>query len=120
MAEAFGEAANIMVGIDDEYKIHPEDTGRVVHLTSSDPVTPTTTLRDPDFGLSAPGALKLSRDVEYCQWIETSSTDTDEDGHKTKHIIITNNGCPTTSLVCFSTNQPPISILPGIHTPLAP
>jgi hypothetical protein len=80
MAEAFGEASNIMVGIDDEYKILPQDTSHVVHLTSSDPVVPSTTLRDPDFGISAPGAVKLSREVEYCQWIETSSSTTNDDG----------------------------------------
>lgn len=51
--------------------MHPSavDVDHVVHFQSSN-IVPSTTLQDPDLGVTVPKALALRREVEYCQWQE--------------------------------------------------
>ena len=52
--------------------VDPQVNGKLVHLTGT--MQPTTPARDPVFGVTGDGLLRLSRNVEMYQWKETSSS----------------------------------------------
>ena len=52
--------------------VDPQANGKLVHLTGT--MQPTTPARDPVFGVTGDGLLRLSRSVEMYQWKETSSS----------------------------------------------
>ncbi|MDQ0314684.1 TMEM43 family protein [Amorphus orientalis] len=60
-----GEAAVVPVS---HGHIDPANEGRLVHV--SGPVRTRATPTDPDYGMSAPGALRLERVAEMFQWVE--------------------------------------------------
>jgi hypothetical protein len=52
--------------------VDPRNDGKLVHLTGM--MQPATPARDPVFGVSADGLLRLSRKVETYQWQQTASS----------------------------------------------
>ena len=55
-------------------KVDPANESKLVHLSGE--ATSQETLKDPDLGIAAEGAIKLSREVEMYQWTESSKTET--------------------------------------------
>jgi Transmembrane protein 43 len=64
-----GAAAIVETGAD---TVDPSTNGKLVHLTGT--LLATTPARDPEFGVSADGLVRLRRNVEMYQWKEESST----------------------------------------------
>ena len=82
---AFEELESQIVEVDaDEMTTFPQKDGTPVYLSSEY----TGSASDPAFGLDVDHALTLTRDTEYCQWLETSQescdTCTDNDGNSYK------------------------------------
>jgi hypothetical protein len=55
-------------------RVEATQEGRLVHVTG--PITVQGTLRDPDFGVQAAGAVRLVRSVEMFQWREERRSET--------------------------------------------
>ncbi|MEI7729167.1 MAG: TMEM43 family protein [Verrucomicrobiota bacterium] len=68
-ASALGEAQKLAVSVAAD-PVNPANEGKVVHLTGQ--VVTDQTLADPEFGVMAK-ALKLKRNTEMYQWVESSS-----------------------------------------------
>ena len=91
----------------------PTDAGALVHVAApAATVRPTAAVGDKDFNLQIYGPFALRREVEYCQWVEHSSTET------TKH----SDGSETTETTYYYTKgwrpAPVISAFfnqPGAH-----
>jgi hypothetical protein len=64
-----GAAAIVEV---DSAAVDPGSNGRLVHLSGM--LRPTTPAKDPEFGVTADGLVRLSRTVEMFQWEEETST----------------------------------------------
>jgi len=60
----------------------PANDGKLIHLTG--PISTATPARDPVFGVTGEGLLRLSRKVEMYQWKEDTSTSTSESMGGTK------------------------------------
>ncbi len=69
--------------------VDPQANGKLVHLTGT--MQPTTPARDPVFGVTGDGVLRLSRSVEMYQWKETSSSQSQQSvgGSKTTETTYT-------------------------------
>ncbi|HLB98553.1 MAG TPA: TMEM43 family protein [Acetobacteraceae bacterium] len=69
--------------------VDPQANGKLVHLTGT--MQPTTPARDPVFGVTGDGLLRLSRNVEMYQWKETSSSQSQQSvgGSKTTETTYT-------------------------------
>jgi hypothetical protein len=69
--------------------VDPQANGKLVHLTGT--MQPTTPARDPVFGVTGDGLLRLSRSVEMYQWKETSSSQSQQSvgGSKTTETTYT-------------------------------
>ncbi|MEZ5870934.1 MAG: TMEM43 family protein [Nitratireductor sp.] len=72
-AKALSEGAGIVVSLD-AASVDPAAEGKLVHISGA--VSPTSTPSDPGFAISAPGALRLVRNVEMYQWKEKTSSET--------------------------------------------
>ncbi|KAI8812342.1 hypothetical protein BJ742DRAFT_793799 [Cladochytrium replicatum] len=73
--------------------------GRVAYATA-DTATPSVLLKDGDFDLSFDGALKIRRNAEYCQWVESYEEKENEDGerYRTYYYYKTWQSYPVNSL----------------------
>lgn len=60
----------------DATQLDPSLEGKLIHISS--PVTTDAPATDPDTGISADGAIGLSRKVEMFQWVETESSKTEK------------------------------------------
>lgn len=69
--QALAEGAGSVVSIDGA-KVDAANDGKLVHI--SGPVKAIGTASDPDFGISADGALAIDRQVEMYQWVEKSES----------------------------------------------
>ena len=69
--------------------VDPQANGKLVHLSGT--MQPTTPARDPVFGVTGDGLLRLSRGVEMYQWKETSSSQSQQSvgGSKTTETTYT-------------------------------
>jgi hypothetical protein len=69
--------------------VDPQANGKLVHLSGT--MQPTTPARDPVFGVTGDGLLRLSRSVEMYQWKETSSSQSQQSvgGSKTTETTYT-------------------------------
>lgn len=70
---ALTEGAGSIISVD-AAKIDPANEGKLIHIAG--PFTPQGIPADQDLGVSAPGAVSLSRKVEMYQWKEKSSSET--------------------------------------------
>eukprot|EP00545_Synedropsis_sp_CCMP1620_P007414 CAMPEP_0119012792 /NCGR_PEP_ID=MMETSP1176-20130426/7604_1 /TAXON_ID=265551 /ORGANISM="Synedropsis recta cf, Strain CCMP1620" /LENGTH=408 /DNA_ID=CAMNT_0006965819 /DNA_START=37 /DNA_END=1263 /DNA_ORIENTATION=+ len=78
------ESANLVVSIDDISSLNSDMEGKLVHMTGD--AVPDTDLQDSIFGVITDG-LKLRRDVQMYQWVETSSSKTAKNtGGSTKTV----------------------------------
>lgn len=68
---ALTEGAGVVVSVSAD-EIVPTNEGKLVHITGK--VTPQGVPSDPDFVISADGAVALTRDVEMYQWVEKSES----------------------------------------------
>jgi hypothetical protein len=68
---ALVEGAGLVVSIDAN-SIDSANDGKLIHV--SGPVSVQSTVEDPDFGISAPGAVGVARQVEMYQWVEKSES----------------------------------------------
>lgn len=68
---ALTEGAGVVVSVSAD-EIVPTNEGKLVHITGK--VTPQGVPSDPDFAISADGAVALTRDVEMYQWVEKSES----------------------------------------------
>ena len=68
---ALTEGAGVVVSVSAD-EIMPTNEGKLVHITGK--VTPQGVPSDPDFAISADGAVALTRDVEMYQWVEKSES----------------------------------------------
>lgn len=66
---AFEEASEVVISVDSDQNPKAHLSGELLHVQSSD-VEPDSILSDRDFDVSAPNALKMKRNTEYCQWME--------------------------------------------------
>lgn len=74
-AKMLEEAEAAAVHVDDVSRVDPSLTGQLIHASAEAVVNGT--LEDPQFGVSV-NAVKLERDVEYYQFSENSSTETED------------------------------------------
>ncbi len=56
--------------------VDPQNEGKLIHLSAK--ATTQETLRDPEFAIELPGALRLVRHVQMYQWQETKETTEEE------------------------------------------
>lgn len=68
---ALTEGAGVVVSVSAD-EIVPTNEGKLIHITGK--VTPQGVPSDPDFTISADGAVALTRDVEMYQWVEKSES----------------------------------------------
>src|SRR5271163_612750 len=68
---ALGRGAATIVEVD-ATPVDPAANGKLVHVSAM--MQPTTPARDPVFGVTGDGLLRLSRTVEMYQWKEDSSS----------------------------------------------
>lgn len=73
--QALAEGAGKVVSIDSA-RIDAANDGKLVHI--SGPVTANGTATDPNFNITANGALAVNRTVEMYQWVEESDTKTEK------------------------------------------
>lgn len=69
------EASSVAVHVDNVSRIDPSLEGSLIHANAF--VSSTETLSDPTFGVSTT-AIRLSREVSFYQWMESSTTETKE------------------------------------------
>lgn len=83
MTVAFEEAEEIVVSLPSDRTPDPRNTGELIHVHSGD-IKPSSTLADADFLITSPGALKMRRVPEFCQWQEfyTETTHRDSEGRE--------------------------------------
>ena len=82
--DALNEAEGEVLTLFNPLEIDPLNEGRLIHFSvsvtngdeGSNGNTTTTSLIDPIFGVEAPNALKLEREAEMYQWVETKETRT--------------------------------------------
>ncbi len=81
-----GAAAIVEVNLTE---VDPQTNGKLVHLSGM--MQPTTPARDPNFGVTGDGLLRLSRTVEMYQWKETTSSQSQQSvgGSKTTETTYT-------------------------------
>lgn len=81
-----GAAAIVEV---DAASVDPQANGRLVHVSGT--MQPTTSARDPIFGVTGDGLLRLSRAVEMYQWKEATSSQSQQSvgGSKTTETTYT-------------------------------
>lgn len=72
-ARSLTEGAGV-VQIAEPGRVDPAQDGRLIYVAG--PVTVTAALRDPEFGVTAAGAMRLVRSVEMYQWREESRSQT--------------------------------------------
>lgn len=72
---ALVEGAGLVVSIDSA-KVDAANDGKLVHIAG--PVKPNGTPADPNFDVSADGALAVDRQVEMYQWVEKSDSKTEK------------------------------------------
>lgn len=72
---ALNQGAKTVVSVTAD-RVDPANQGRLIHL--SGPVTVAGPLEDKQFRVTAPGALRLSRQVEMYQWVETQEQKTEK------------------------------------------
>ncbi len=70
---ALAEGAGLVVSVSSE-TVEAGNEGKLVHVSGT--LTPVGEPADNQFGVAAPGALRLSRSVEMYQWREKSSSET--------------------------------------------
>lgn len=68
---ALTEGAGVVVTVSAE-EIAPSNEGKLIHITGK--VMPDGIPTDPEFGISADGAVAIRRDVEMYQWVEKSES----------------------------------------------
>ncbi len=68
---ALTEGAGVVVSVSAD-EIAPTNEGKLIHITGT--VAPEGVPSDPDFAISADGAVALKRDVEMYQWVEKSES----------------------------------------------
>ncbi|WP_454748450.1 TMEM43 family protein [Ciceribacter selenitireducens] len=68
---ALTEGAGVVVTVSAD-EIAPSNEGKLIHITGK--VTPDGIPTDPEFGISADGAVAIRRDVEMYQWVEKSES----------------------------------------------
>lgn len=68
---ALTEGAGVVVTVSAD-EISPSNEGKLIHITGK--VTPDGIPTDPEFGISADGAVAIRRDVEMYQWVEKSES----------------------------------------------
>lgn len=74
--DMLGEAQQACVEAGNIQQLNPKLNGKLVHATGL--ATTTDSVGDPQFGVGAAGALRVSRHVEYYQWEEETKTETKE------------------------------------------
>lgn len=72
---ALVEGAGLVVSIDSA-KVDATNNGKLVHISGA--VTPNGQAADPDFGVTADGAIAVRRDVQMYQWIQESQSHTEK------------------------------------------
>ena len=72
-AEALAEGNSIVIAVDSK-QVDSANEGKLIHLTGD--AASQKGLEDSEFGLEAPGALRLSRNVEMHQWKQNEKTET--------------------------------------------
>ena len=72
---ALVEGAGLVVSVDSA-KVEAANDGKLVHI--SGPVKAVGTPSDPNFGITAEGALAISRQVEMYQWVQKSESKTEK------------------------------------------
>jgi hypothetical protein len=72
-AQGLAEGKSSVVSIESD-KVDPANETKLVHVTGK--ATTNDILKDPQLGVSEPGAIRLRRLVRMYQWIETSETKT--------------------------------------------
>ena len=68
---ALTEGAGIVVSVSAD-EIAPANEGKLIHVSGK--VTPDGVPADPEFGISAAGAVAIRREVEMYQWVEKSQS----------------------------------------------
>ena len=68
---ALTEGAGVVVTVSAD-EIAPPNEGKLIHITGK--VTPDGVPADPEFGISADGAVAIRREVEMYQWVEKSES----------------------------------------------
>lgn len=71
--QSLQEGAGVVMSVASD-RIDPAQEGRLVHVTGT--AEAKGDLKDPQFGVSVPGGLKLRRKVEMYQWVEEQRTET--------------------------------------------
>jgi len=81
-----GAASIVEVSVSE---VDPQGNGKLVHVSAM--MQPTTPARDPIFGVTGDGLLRLSRTVEMYQWKETTSSQSQQSvgGSKTTETTYT-------------------------------
>lgn len=72
---ALAEGAGLVVSVDST-GIDAANEGKLVHIEGA--VKPNGVAADPDFGISAEGAVAVEREVEMYQWVEKSESKTEK------------------------------------------
>jgi len=72
---ALAEGAGVVVSIEAN-SIDPANNGKLIHV--SGPIVAEGSVSDPDFGISADGALGVVRSVDMYQWAEKSDSKTEK------------------------------------------
>ncbi|KAJ3221190.1 hypothetical protein HK099_003695 [Clydaea vesicula] len=89
MMDAFYEAEQVMIHIGDLNHFHKKPIeNTLVYINSVNPsnIVTDSILTDYDFDLKFGDALKARRNVEYCQWVETSTDQTIGEGENQETI----------------------------------
>lgn len=73
--KALQEGARNVVSVSAD-TVDPQNEGKLIHLSAK--ATTQETLRDPEFAIELPGALRLVRHVQMYQWQETKETTEEE------------------------------------------
>ena len=68
---ALTEGAGLVISVSAD-EIAPSNEGKLVHISGT--VTPDGIPADPEFGISADGAVAIRREVEMYQWVEKSES----------------------------------------------
>src|SRR5271163_2039932 len=80
-SRALGRGAAMIVEVAPT-PVDPQADGKLVHLTAT--MQPTTPARDPVFGATGDGVLRLTRSVEMYQWKEDQSSQSQQSAGGTK------------------------------------
>jgi hypothetical protein len=69
------EGAGLVVSVDSAM-VDPANNGKLIHISGA--VTPNGDASDPDFGITAHGAVAVRRGVQMYQWVEESESKTEK------------------------------------------